>query len=746
MKIVQNIKVINLVNRFVFKIALPVAVLLHVSQVFGQPLTWRTITSQAGIRDLVYHSGTFWAATGGGIFNYDISADAFTLYTNTEGLSSNHPSSLTIDTNGYLWIGMDDGTLNVFNLENGSLRRISIDPEPVTVNDLALDGDTLFIALDFGISLFLIDKEEVNSTFRVLGDFPVNTSVMGLYIHDGRLWAVTGRGIASADIDAPNLQDPQFWTNYTTDEGVPAGPLSGFAAIGDTLFAGTAEGVVRFQNDSFVSDGTFADQVNDLGVVSGILYAAGASAVYRRIRPGEWESVTPLLPNVTAVSFDQEQRVWTGSEQQGLFMLDSGQGEWVNHVPPGPGGNNFEEMIVDRHNRLWAATGQRTNSGIYLLDETGWRHFTTADGLTSSNTIGIGEGPDGKIWFGTPGSGAMVIELIPSGLAVAAIDTTDGRLIGAVTPGFVVVSQIKRDSRNVMWIANKFAENGNGLAAVTPQNEWHYFSLSDGLAGTDINGLELDGFDRVWISTEEHGISMLDHAGTLTDKSDDSWEHYTENRGLSSDRIRAIAAQAGNGVWVATEDGINHIIEDVFIENISGALSTFVSDVAVDPAHNIWFGTPNGISVLLADNLTWNHYTAENSGLVDNAIVSFFFDGPTGTMYVGTSSGLSVVTTPYRELPGGMPRISVFPNPFFIDGSSRHLTIEDIRLQSNVRIFTITGRLVRVLTPNDGVYGTQAFWDGLDLNGDPVPTGIYLISAGTDSNHSETQKVAVIRR
>jgi len=723
------------------------AVFVHASQAASQPMTWQTITSQRSVRDLLHHEGALWAATGGGIFRYDTAAHSFTLYANTDGLSGIHPSSLALDENGRLWIGMNDGTLNAIYLDSGRIRQVSIDPNPVVVNDLVYHDNSLYLALDFGVSLFLTGKEEVNSTFRVLGGFPVNTPVKRLFIFRNKLWAATSWGIAAANLDAPNLQDPQFWDNYTVAEGLPDNDVLCFAAAGDTLFVGTARGVARLDGGFMVSEGLANAGIRCLTFINGSLYAAGDAAVYRRLRQGLWQTAAPALESATALVQDAEGRIWAGHQRNGLYSYDPGVPEWINVVPTGPGGNTFEEMTIDAHNRLWVASGQSAGNGLYVYDGAAWKHFTKSDGLPSNNATGIAEGPDGRIWVGTPGQGVMLLEMTDDTLIVTKIDTAEGRLSGSDTPAFVVVQKIRRDRHGNVLLLNKFAANGRALVAVTQDDEWYYFSVTDGLVSTIVTQIAIDEFDRVWVGTAEDGLNVLDYGGTLGDKSDDRWSLYTTDSGLSSNRIGGLAAESGNGMWVATQNGIDHVIDGLPVENKYGALSNFTTAVTVDPAHNKWFGSPNGLSVLLADEFTWNYYTAENSDLVDNTIVSIYINERSGDAYIGTDAGLSLVHTPYKKPPDNPSLISAFPNPLILNGASGKLTIENILLESTVKIFTLSGRMVKELTAeNGGVYGSLAFWNGTDAAGNPVASGIYLIVAGTDNAERGACKIAVIRR
>ena len=717
--------------------------------VTGQPFSWRTFTFQGEVRDLLIHSGDIWAATGGGLFTYTIAANSFRIFNNTAGLSSNNTSSFVLDDQGRLWTGMDDGSLNVIRVDDFEIQRIPIDPNPIVINDLVFHDNTLYLALEFGISEFLIAREEVKATFRNLGSFVVNVAVQRLLIFNNRIWAATESGIATADLSSPNLQDPQFWANFTTGDGLPSNHISDFTSSGDTIFVGTGNGVARIVNGVIGSEGLSSIPINRLTNLNGVIHAASNSGVFRRTAPGNWAELMPRLRDVQALARDSDGALWAGHRKKGMFVYDDSGPEWINVFPPGPGSSSFDQMFIDRQDRLWIATGLTGNNGLNLYDGVTWEHLTTGDGLVSDNTLGIAEDREGRIWIGTPGQGAMILEKTGNSLIVTRIDTTDRRLSGAGgDPDFVVVPKIIRGPDDTMWLVNKFADNGRAIVAVTPDDEWHYFSVSpNGLVTTVINDITFDAIGRLWIANENEGLNRLDFNGTLADQSDDIWDHFTTEDGLASNRITSLTADNESGMWIGTEEGINHFIEGLQIQNIRGAIDNFITAVSVDPANNKWFGTRSGISILSFDDFTWTHLTRENSDLVGNTIRSIVFDADKGDAYIGTGSGLSIVSTPFKTVPASFDEIVVYPNPYVLDGSRTVLTIENIALHSTVIISSLSGKVIVRLTEENGdVIGTRSFWDGKDKNHNFVPSGIYFISAGVSGGGHGTQKVAVIRK
>lgn len=710
----------------------------------AQNFNWHSVTFLGEVRETISYDSKIWAATSGGLFSYDINTEKFQIYTNTSGLSSNDVSAIYL-SNNILWIGLNDGTLNYIDLATGDLKKVFIDTDPVLVNDLIVVENEIYIATDFGITLYLIDKDEINSTFRTLGNFNTNLSVNKLIIHEGIIWAGTALGVASADLNSPNLQDPQFWTNYNLNN-FQSTKVNSLDVLNGAVLATFGGQIALFSNNEFTllnelknPDGSYLN-IRDVLVVGESDYiVASNSGVYRF-----QNSVKTLISdifNVLSINQDGSGNILLGHNKNGLYINN------VNVFPMSPRGESFEQVIIGKDRRMWAASGLGASYGLYMRDGGEWKTYTSSDGLSSNSTIGVAEDDAGNIWVGTPGAGAMVISDSGTGISVREINNLTNELAGSDTENFVIVSKIKKDNTGNMWLVNKFANNGKALAISDTLNKWNYFSTADGLSDTKISDIDFDEFNRVWVSYDTEGISMLDHNGTLDNKLDDIWRTYKTSDGLISDHVIAIAVDNEHGVWVGTRDGINFILDGFPPQYIFGSLDNYINVIFIDAVNNKWFGTPSGISILGPDNFTWTHFTKENSELLDNNIISIYVDDITGDAYIGTSKGLSIISTPFRKPPDSFKEIGAYPNPFLIDGSGKRLTIENLLLNSRVKIFTSSGRFVKSLTSeNRGVLGTQAFWDGTDQNGKLVPSGVYIVAGSNDEKKHGLIKVAVIRK
>ncbi|HYQ58346.1 MAG TPA: T9SS type A sorting domain-containing protein, partial [Draconibacterium sp.] len=116
------------------------------------------------------------------------------------------------------------------------------------------------------------------------------------------------------------------------------------------------------------------------------------------------------------------------------------------------------------------------------------------------------------------------------------------------------------------------------------------------------------------------------------------------------------------------------------------------------------------------------HFTTENSPLLSNNILSIGINQINGEVFFGTDKGL---ISYQGEATGGAATYSdvyVYPNPVR-ETYYGPVTIAGLIENSDIKITDISGNLVYKTTS----VGGQAVWDGNNLNGNRVKTGVYMV-------------------
>jgi len=101
------------------------------------------------------------------------------------------------------------------------------------------------------------------------------------------------------------------------------------------------------------------------------------------------------------------------------------------------------------------------------------------------------------------------------------------------------------------------------------------------------------------------------------------------------------------------------------------------------------------------------------------------------------------VSTPAVESPETVTTIVASPQPFLLP-ATEPLRLTGLPTDASVKILTVSGVLVRQF---ESPGGAVAFWDGFDDNGSMVPSGIYLVTAGTEQGEQTVVgKIAVVQQ
>lgn len=767
-------------SSFVYLFILAVAFLPP--NAFAQDQLWQSFTNMRAVTG--YHDparGLFtfsrllassprgvWAATAGGLLLWDANGQAFRRFTNTEGLSQNDTRAVRLDRRGRLWIALASGLIDIYDpaKANDSFLRVE-EYRDFQIYDFLAQGDSMYIALDLGVSLYDVARDEVKETYKNLGRrFPsATTTVTALFIDGRELWAATDIGIARTSLDLPNLLAPESWTNYTTSEGLPSATVRGFAKFAAKIIAATSNGVAAFDGSrwSDVSGNIGARNILQLLTAQeagrAVLYAATPSAIYRSEALNSWTVVGGDFPTViTGIVVDAAGTLWASTHDSGLFEFDRAAQTWRPREPDGPAANSFSSVSLDQDGNVWCTS----TNGFHIYDGTRWYNYNSKNLPTNDNndfrySIHLANGDH---WLATWGTGIYVVSGPLDALTMKAhIDVQSGELSSAACcTNYPCVPFLKQDSDGNIWILNFDAANTNALLARTPDNRYARFSTNEGLRSREVNVLEIEKTltsDRIWVGTFNSGIGVLDHNGTVLNKSDDDFKGELDlDDNLLSNRIVALAQDREGYMWIGTDKGLNYwfggTVNDRFCYSL---INDNVQIVRVDPRNNKWIGTSAGITVLSGeDNCSTTHYTVEDSPLVGNFVTAIVFNTNTGDAWIGTTTGLSRFRTPFTESKPDLSQLAGYPNPFLLDeqtGTCSSLTgfrITNLAEESGVRIYNVAGELIRDY-PAEQVPGGQVCWDGRDDSGQLVPSGVYLFVAFVESTGaSSVGKVAVVRR
>ncbi|HWA05978.1 MAG TPA: hypothetical protein VG961_05480 [Ignavibacteria bacterium] len=741
---------------------------------------WNIYTSLREVKGISLGGNLVWAASSGGLFNFDPNNFSnIKKYTSLDGLGSNELTAVTAGGNNSVWVGAFDGSISVLNTTDQSWRQITdiyTSTEPSKrINAFYEYNNLMFFATEFCIVKFNIPQFQfVDQPYTRYGNLISPSPVYDIMVVNDTLWAATKNGIAYANINN-NLPIASNWSTFTTGNSVLKNNKANSVIYFDSrVFIGTDSGMVYFQNGTLNS---FAPMYNGNPIEDPVskMTVAGSTIYFTVFSYNGSERTNFRLFRVSTANINNAELIESGTDVNSLKVNSAGdlligtQNNGVNVyrnnasnyiIPNGPFSNLQSSLTVDASSRLWSVSGSlgdwTPRSGIYELNGESWTNFTY-----SSHPV-IGNGccgwvnvyPDrlGNMWVAGWGNGLLKI----NGNDITRYDETNSILAFAGGAGFVLTYGLDEDNSGNLWVLNNFAQNS--IVNFTQQVS---YPAPVGNTAAFFTTLAIDNFNTKWMTLHpiEGGVRGLMYFNEGTSPTG-ALINYSQ-LGTDVGQVNQVVTDKNGEVWVATNNGVIVIpnpeqvinnpgsVPTLFkmriIENgISTPLTENVLSIAVDALNNKWLGTiSDGVLYVSPDGSTLlARYNTLNSPLIDNKILSIAVDNETGTAYFGSEKGIvsykTIAVNPLTEC----DKIKAGPNPFLVP-SGTTLKIDGLVAESTVKILSISGVLVAEFeTPG----GRIAEWDGKDLNGNYVSSGIYIIAGyNKDASKVCTGKVAIVR-
>lgn len=273
------------------------------------------------------------------------------------------------------------------------------------------------------------------------------------------------------------------------------------------------------------------------------------------------------------------------------------------------------------------------------------------------------------------------------------------------------------DSRGLLWFVNDDWRNGAIACYNTATDDIRTFHTINNQDGTQMFYF----FGRCCAEDKDANIWFCTDAGPLMIPA-----HSIDNGSPEFHQIK-----------VPRNDGTN--LADYLLAGID------CTCLAIDGGNRKWFGTNGlGVYVIDSDNITQlHHFTTSDSPILSNNIECITIDDATGEVFIGTDKGLCSYTTDAteeaEELDGD--NVYAYPNPVTPEYTGL-ITITGLTYKASIKITTAGGQLVAEGTSNGGTFT----WDGTDLDGKRVASGVYMVHAATENGKKGVVcKVGIVR-
>jgi hypothetical protein len=736
---------------------------------------WTGYLSHKNPRKVVKAWDRYAVVTDGGLYLMDTTDSNYETYTPVTGLAEISPSALYFDTlHQTLFLGYHSGALNFTTDPKKGFKYVSDikRSEQYTtkgIRDFTSSGDLLYIATEFGIVLYDIVANETRSAVTKVGQTPTGSPVVDLLVFKDSLYASMGKfGLWRVALSHPNITLPDVWTRVdgnspglgdgeTTFIGSTAGWL--YCVKDDSLYRRTVSGTQWSQGPFPVAPYNFVEAMNDFLLMSYFnAFRVRTSNATQYLINTSSKAITAYMDSTVTL---------VGDTLEGVFRLR--QPDSIQYlVPNGPRNNKITALAVGNGSILIAPEGktgasapaQNSDGFYYFTQEDGWRGFDRRNGLNTADFLyqdfarALYVKETQQFYVGSWGQGLL--------------ELTDGKITHQWTPRNSNLSGsgniglpndfrcggIAYDRNGVLWAAGFLAEKN--LNALDPADStWKRMHVP----GMSPIGIIVDDWNNKWIISQDEGLVVFNENGTLDNLNDDQFKKLSSDPGrggLVNNSVYAIAKDLRGHIWVGTLEGIMVFANPsaIFTSNFADAscpvIEGFcllrdqrVTAIAVDGANRKWIGTTNGVYLVNAQgNKLLQHYTTENSPLFENEIRDIVIEPETGEIFIGTSRGLLSLMGDATAGEEDSENLYVYPNPILPDYDGP-IAINGSVKDSEVRITTVSGRLVRALNSTGG----QTIWDGKDTAGNPLAPGIYLaLVTAKDGSGAGIAKFVILSR
>lgn len=761
--------------------------LLASTSLFGQVGTgqWRLHIPAFQAVGISSMNNKIYTAYINGVSEYDPSTGELSLWDFVTGLSDISISCMTYcSSDNSVFIGYDNGNLDklkgntVTNIPAVALAQVQGSKK---IHRMVEEGGYIYLATGFSIVKIDPAKSEVRDTY-----YPTNgnAAIVDVAFRNDTIFALTEDRMYHGLVNSPALADPAQWS---VDSRVPpptAGAVyqdienanenmylslivDGYGL--DSMYALTNSGISIAINEAF------AMEIRAVQMLDGRLCINydGSSKVYNNdlsMHDLVYTYGTQFPHPNAMVRYDG--RYFIADDQLGLVELSGITGKRI--AISGPPKNAFYAMDWSRGKLAVAGGGLSgifhtySTSGVYTFDEEEWE-LMDASTIEQWNTppvydiLAVAVNPADRDEIAVGSFSEKAVTVIHSANSTVDVFDASNSLLGEHTNGSgeFFISDLKYDNQGNLWVLNGMSDYP--IKVYTKDNEWYTFNTGSNSTNKFSKKLVIDGNGHKWFALNGVGVMGLNDGGTLDAPSDD--EYVTLNAGentgaLPSIEVNALAVDLDNEIWIGTDNGFAVLynsngafsaspgeynaqrIKLEFEGNVEYVLgATNITAIEVDGANRKWFGTANaGIILLSADGLEiLEQHTVDNSPLISNNIIDLELDQSTGELFIITDQGLVSYRTDATEGSADYEEVTVFPNPKRpeFDGP---ITIQGIKYDSDVRITDAGGRLVYQTTSNGGT----ATWNGRTLNGEKVPTGVYLIWTAPNSSDVKGRKVGKV--
>lgn len=750
--------------------------------------SWQTHLAYGNIQFAVPASKRVYALASGGLFSYDTEDNSIVTYDKATLLNDQTISFIDYCKQAkclaivYSNLNIDllYDNEKVYNISSYMDKPMSQDK---TVNKVNSFGNQVYICTNFGI--VVIDAQKV----QVANTYILEKKVYACAIKNNVIYAITDKGLVAGDLN-DNLLEASNWKeiNTTVYKNILLYDNHLF------LFKGN-DGIYLFDENSLTytlsaSGNYVTSSCSDGKMIATNGYMLRVYTSHDQSYYWRWPNGQSYPYFHSICSLDNLYYFCNGTEGLNTYTFNTSTETPILTLqenlssPNGPIRNLAAFMREDNNRILVCGGGSWTdrfyNQGTIMqykdgawtaFQESGIKDITGVD-YRDISTIAVNPKDSSHYFASSIGEGIYEFK---SGKFVEQYTYKNSTLnhIANHNPNtFMRISGLNFDKYGNLWALNMGVDTI--MKVRTAEGKWLSLFYPEIKGWGAPNRTLIDSRGWIWAACmiNYNGVFCIDTKGTLENTSDDRTmlrSSYTNQDGtaVSGDneslRIFALAEDRDGAIWIGSARGplvvsnpskwfdSDFRITQVKIPRNDGTnLADYllagerINAIAIDGGNRKWLGTQsNGIYLVSADGVEEiHHFTTANSPLLSNTIQSIAILPTTGEVFIGTDKGIISYQSDATEAESSFSSdVHAFPNPVRSDYTGP-ISVKGLVYDSDVKIVDAGGHLVYEGRSTGGMFS----WDGRNMNGDRVASGVYMVlAADSEGKEGVVTKIVIIR-
>lgn len=556
--------------------------------------------------------------------NDNIQQLQFKRFTVDDGLPNNYSETVFVDSQGFVWIGGQQG-LSMFDAYTfTNYVKIHNDSTSLSSNyisDIFESRDGAIWIGTYNGGLLRFDKNKRNFTRFSASKYGITARSVRKIIQDtaGTLWLGTYQGVFRFDPSSLTAKHYSFGCALDSKAELNATSRGLYCSRNGTIWAGA--GSVK---------GLFVyDPVKDS-------FALVANAALQAILKDA---------TVRIIKEDSKGAIWICTRERGIVEY-SPSAQTVKHYTNENGSihsSTLMDMYIDASDNIWISSFNNKGLAVLLNKSRKLIVYKTDDAdpysIPSNSISSITQDKDGNYWISTHGGGVAVFTGLSSGFSQYKKHSNNSNSISNNT-----VTCFAQDSRGAIWVGT----DGGGLNKFDRStNAFKRYTAANGLRSDVVLSILPIENNKLLLAGWDLGICKFN---TVTGTGTTSAKETKAPYGLRTNDIKNLFRDSKGVIWHGNHSlcglsyqlpGDQSIRTDSSLTGRSFSYQSvhYINQVFEDSGHNFWVATKRGL-LLYNDSLRiFVHEESDTASLASDNVTLIFEDSQ-HTIWIGTAEGL----------------------------------------------------------------------------------------------------------